>query len=58
MSVALTDIHLKITFPDGRTEEFHNKAGQTGWLAGVKHQAENLSDKPIEGILIELKAKP
>ena len=57
VSVLLTDIHLKVTMPDGKTEEFHGKAGETGWLAAVKHQAENLSDKPFELIQVELKGK-
>ena len=56
VSVLLTDIHNKVTLPDGKTEEFHGKAGQTGWLAAVKHQAENLTDKPFELIQVELKS--
>jgi len=57
VGVALTDIHLKITFPDGKTEERHPKAGATRWNAGEKHTGENLSDKAIGGILVELKGK-
>ena len=58
VSVLLTDIHNKVTMPDGKTEEFHGKAGQTGWLVAVKHQAENLSDQPFELIQVELKVRP
>ncbi len=56
--VNLTDIHLKFTFPDGRTEERHAKSGEVKWSAGVKHAEENVGDKPAEAILVELKAKP
>ena len=58
VSVLLTDTHIKATMPDGKTEEFHGKAGETGWLAPIRHQAENMSDKPFELIQVELKAKP
>jgi len=56
--VYLTDAHVKFTYPDGKTEERHGKAGQVFWNAPVKHEAENVGDKPNEGIQIELKAKP
>ena len=56
--VFLTAAHVKFTFPDGKTEERHGKAGQSVWGAGEKHEAENVGDKPMEVIQIELKAKP
>ena len=56
--VFLTAAHVKFTFPDGKTEETHGKAGQAVWGAGEKHEAENVGDKPMEVIQIELKAKP
>ncbi len=58
VAVPLTDIHLKLTFPDGRTEERHAKAGEVRWSAGAKHAEENVGDKAAEAILVELKAKP
>ena len=58
VAVNLTEIHLKLTAPDGKKEEFHAKAGDAGWLAPIRHQAENMSDKPFELIQVELKAKP
>ncbi len=58
VSVLLTDTHNKVTMPDGKTAEFHGKAGDVGWLGAVKHQGENLSDKPFELIQVELKTKP
>ena len=56
VAVFLTNLNVKFTFPDGRTEEVHGKAGETRWDAGGKHLPENLSDEPFEGILVEMKA--
>ena len=58
VAVWLSDENSKHTFGDGKTEERHTKAGQTFWGPAAKHMAENLSDKRIELILVELKAKP
>jgi quercetin dioxygenase-like cupin family protein len=58
VAVYITDIDVKFNFPGGKTEEIHGKAGGTSWTAAGKHLPENLSDKPFEGILVELKAKP
>lgn len=56
--VYLTDVDVKFTLPDGKTQESRGKAGETKWTAAGKHLPENLSDKPLEGILVELKALP
>ncbi len=56
--VYLTDAHVKFGLPGGKTEEQNGKAGQTAWALAGKHLPENVSDKPLEGILVELKAKP
>lgn len=50
--VYLTDMRVKMTMPDGKS-----KAGEAQWVAAGTHLPENLSDKPIEGILVELKSK-
>jgi len=57
VTVYLRDGHLRVTFPDGKTEERHRKAGETRWNAGEKHSVENLGGKPFEVILVELKPK-
>ena len=56
--VWLTEGHEKLTLPDGKIQESHSEAGQVSWTAGAGHAVENLSDKPFEVILVELKAKP
>ncbi len=58
VAVFLTDHHVKFTYPDGKTEESHPKAGESRWTPAGKHLPENLSDKPFELILVELKSKP
>ena len=56
--IYVTDAHVKFGLPGGKLEEQQGKAGQTAWSPGGKHLPENLSDKRLEGILVELKAKP
>jgi quercetin dioxygenase-like cupin family protein len=53
--VFLTDARIKFSFPDGKTQEAQVKAGQVQWDNAVKHAGENLSDKPAEVIVVELK---
>jgi quercetin dioxygenase-like cupin family protein len=55
VQVMLTDHDLKVTTPDGKTTEAHGKAGQAAWRGPATHMVENLSDKPVEGLLIEPK---
>jgi quercetin dioxygenase-like cupin family protein len=54
--IFLTDGHVKFTLPDGKTEEARAKAGQILWSEQVKHAGENLGDKPVEVVVVELKA--
>lgn len=56
--VFLTDADVKFMFPDGKTAERHLKAGQVTSSAPVKHETENIGDKPIELVQVELKTKP
>lgn len=57
VAIFLTDGQTKFTLPNGKTEERSWKAGQTMWLPAGKHLPENVSDKPMELILVELKTK-
>jgi quercetin dioxygenase-like cupin family protein len=58
VAVFLTDGVTKLTSPDGKTQNETAKAGATQWEGPVKHLPENVSDKPFELILVELKTKP
>ena len=56
VAVFLTDHDVKFTLPDGTSQESHVKAGQTQWTPAGKHLPENLGDKSLELILVELKS--
>jgi len=57
VAVFLTDQRVKFTYPDGKSEEVPAKAGETKWISAGSHLPENLSDKRLELILVELKGK-
>ena len=56
--VFLTDVHQRIVGGDGATQEITRKAGDVQYRNRVKHADENISDRPLEAVLIELKPKP
>ncbi|MCI0337844.1 MAG: cupin domain-containing protein [Acidobacteria bacterium] len=56
--VYLADSKVKFGLPGGKSQEQSGKAGEAGWIPAGTHLPENLGDKPIEAILVELKAKP
>ncbi len=51
----LTDGKVKITLPDGRTEERNIKAGTSSWSEATTHAAENIGPSDFQEIQIELK---
>ncbi len=51
----LTDGKVKITLPDGKTEERNVKAGMSSWSEAATHAAENIGDADFQEIQIELK---
>jgi quercetin dioxygenase-like cupin family protein len=57
VAIFLNDAKAKFTFPDGKTEEMTVKAGDTKWTPAMTHNPENLTDKPFEVIVVELKGK-
>jgi len=57
VAVFLSDGDVKFSFPDGKTQESHQKAGSAQWTPAGKHLPENLGDKPLELMLVELKGK-
>ena len=54
--VAVTDTKVRHSFPDGKTQDAELKAGATLWIPAASHAGENLTDKPMEVILVELKS--
>jgi len=53
--VYLTDQDFKITAPDGKVTMAKHKAGDVGFSNPGTHSEENLSDKPFEIVVVELK---
>ena len=51
----LTDQDFQITSADGKVEHVQHKAGDASWGVPGKHKEENLSDKPFEILMVELK---
>ena len=57
VAVFLTAGSVKFTLPDGKTTPADVKPGSVQWEAGGKHLPENMGDKPLEVVLIELKGR-
>src|SRR6516225_9835347 len=55
--VYLTDMNVKMTMPDRKSMDQTGKAGDAQWTPAGVHLPENMSDKAIEGILVEFKRK-
>ena len=54
--VHLTDQNLRLTLADGSTRDNQYRAKQVRWVEPAgEHQDENLSDKPLEFLRVELK---
>jgi quercetin dioxygenase-like cupin family protein len=57
VAVFLTDQKATFTTPDGKTTEVDAKAGEVKSLPAGPHLPQNIGDKPMELILVELKNK-
>jgi hypothetical protein len=44
-----------VTSSDGKVETVEHKAGEASWGGPAKHQEQNLSAKPFEAVVVELK---
>ena len=51
----LTDQDFSVTSPDGKVDHVTHKAGDVSWGTPTKHKEENLSSKPFEILVVELK---
>jgi len=56
--VYLTDCHQRVTDSRGESQEISRKAGDVIYENSGLQAAENLSDQPLEVVMIELKAPP
>ncbi len=55
LNILFTDANTKITSQEGKTTDFHGKAGAAAWRGATTHVVENVGDNPIQGVLIEPK---
>lgn len=55
VAILLTENSTRMTLPDGTFEDSTAPAGTAGWSEGGEHLPENLSDEPLEVVLVELK---
>ena len=54
-SVMLTSGTIRMHMPDGSTQDIPAKVGDAMWSDGDEHLPENLDDRPMEVVLVELK---
>jgi quercetin dioxygenase-like cupin family protein len=57
VAVFLNDAKAKFTFPDGKTQITDVKAGDSVYEPAVSHLPENIGEKDMDIILVELKGK-
>jgi len=57
VAIFLTDGQVKFQLPDGKSQDVAVKAGEAKFTPSGKHLPENMSDKPFEVVLVELKGK-
>ena len=55
VAIFLTGSTVRMTLPDGTSSEDTQEAGGTQWSDAEEHLPENLSDEPMEVVLVELK---
>jgi hypothetical protein len=53
--VSLTDSHQKFIAANGKATEVVRKAGEVSYLTSSTRAEENISDQPLEEIVVELK---
>jgi len=54
-AIFLTSNTARFTMPDGTSVDVTTVAGTTQWSDSEEHLPENLSDEPLEVVLVELK---
>jgi len=55
VAITLTENATRMTLADGTSEETTTESGAANWSDATEHLPENLSDDPLEVILVELK---
>ena len=55
VAICLNDQRLRLSFPNGKTEDVDLKRGQTVWLDGISHAVENTGTEDVSSVIVELK---
>jgi hypothetical protein len=55
MLVCMADLNARITAPEGEAEVAQHKLGDFQWSGPSKQKIDNLSDNPLEALVVELK---
>jgi quercetin dioxygenase-like cupin family protein len=55
VAIMMTAANIRMTYPDGTTEEMTATPGQVMLMPALEHMPENIGSEPFEVILIELK---
>jgi len=53
--VCLTDLDARMTSPEGEAERVQHKLGDFSWSGPSQQTIDNLADKPLETVVLELK---
>jgi len=53
--VCLKECHLRLTQPGGRPQDIHLQAGESRWIYADTRSEKNLSNQPLELLVIETK---
>jgi hypothetical protein len=56
VSIYLTDLHQKVTDAGDKVQDLKKKAGDVAFFEAATTTEENVSDKPLEEIVVELKS--
>jgi hypothetical protein len=54
--VYITDQNVRATSPEGKAEVTRHQDGSVTWSGPSKQKLDNLSDKPLETVIVELKS--
>jgi hypothetical protein len=55
LAVCFTDQNVRVTSAEGKAEAAQHKVGYFNWSGPSKQKIENLADKPLEMVIVELK---
>ena len=55
VSIMLTDGTVRMTSPDGSSQDLPGEVGSATWSDAQEHLPENVSDGPLEVVLVEVK---